>query len=237
MYVVGHDPELFVYFLPERWRLKQVRLSDTAQTYYTQTKDRIHLVWKVSRLGEVPAPTGLEARDRDLAAYGYNSPFEEFALALEMKGQGIPTVCPRAIYMTGSANEVVAPVLDDRRFNALRGVLSPDGKPVLPINHDYILIWGYWRGREDAEAVADELLWTPIDATQAAAKGIIPSSMIDEVITRHRKRLAAAGFEDLNLKGDHILLSYIPEGPLKLDEHGFLELRHCNFELVRRIAP
>jgi hypothetical protein len=51
LWVVGNDPALFAYFLPERWRMKQVVLSDTGQAYYVQTKDRIHLIWKVSRRG------------------------------------------------------------------------------------------------------------------------------------------------------------------------------------------
>ena len=234
LYVVGHDPDLFAYFLPERWRQKKVRLSEGGgQTYYTQTKDRIHLVWKVSRVGELPPHTGVPGRDKVFIEHGLNSPFEKFALAMEMSARGILTVYPRAIYMTGSADEVAAPAIDRRRFEAFRDVLSPDGKPVLPINHDYIVIWGYWRGREDAEAIADELLWTPIDVKQAAAKGIITNDTLEELIERHRATLAAAGFEDLNLKGDHILLSYIPEGAVKTNKDGQPELRHCNFELVR----
>ena len=237
LWVVGNDPELFAYFLPERWRTKQVVLSDTSQTYYVQTKDRIHLVWKVSRVGELPP---CEFEDEESAAlyarrrwHGYNSPFEKVALALEFQQKGLKTVYPRAIYMTGHGKPDDGPV-DHRRFDAFKNLLTPDGKLVLPRDHDYITLFGYWRGREDEEAVHDSFLWTPVDVAQAAVKGIINDTLRDQIVERHRQNLARAGFIDLNLKADHILLSYIPEGPVKCEPDGFPELRHCNFELVTR---
>ena len=250
VWVVGWDPELFQYFLPERWRYKQVGLSDSAGVsggpggggglvFYVQTKDRVHLVWRVSRLGDVPtlAPSGKlnQAVERALRDYGYNDPFEEFALAVEMQQRGVRTIYPRAIYMTGGLGELVSPVRDDRRFKQMNSVLTPEGKPVLPRDHDYITIWGYWRGCDDDHAVQDDLLWTPLDVSQALAKKMISVALHDEIIQRHAQMLAEAGFVDLNLKADHILLSYIPDGPIKLTEDGYPETRQCNFELVRRI--
>jgi len=235
---VGNDPELFAYFLPERWRMKQVVLSDTGQSYYVQTKDRIHLVWKVSRVGEVP-PCSQERGDTAEACgrmreHGYNAPFEKVALALEMSGKGVRTSYPRAVYMTGPGkpDEELA---DHRRFAAFKDLRAPDGKPVLPRDHDYITLFGYWRGRDDAEAVEDMMLWTPIDLAQAAAKGIISRRKAEDLVERHRRKLLAAGFEDLNLKADHVLLSYIPGGAVKMEADGEEELRHCNFELVAHV--
>ncbi|MEI8196775.1 MAG: hypothetical protein WCI73_12825 [Phycisphaerae bacterium] len=244
VWAVGWDPELFQYFLPERWRFKQVGLSDPASpgggglVFYVQTKDRVHLVWRVSRVGDVPvlSPSSTQTTEQALQEYGYNSPFEEFALALEMQQRGVRTTYPRAIYMTGGLGELVSPVRDDRRFKQMSAILSPDGKPVLPRDHDYITIWGYWRGCEDDHAVQDDLLWTPLDVSQALAKKMISVALHDEIIHRHAQALARAGFVDLNLKADHILLSYIPDGPIKIREDGYPETRQCNFELVRRIA-
>ena len=48
--------------------------------------------------------------------------------------------------------------------------------------------------------------------------------------------LRQKGFEDVNLKPDHVLLCHIPGGQIKADETGEPETRHCNFEMVRRIA-
>jgi len=106
---------------------------------------------------------------------------------------------------------------------------------VLPRDHDYITLFGYWRGRDDDEAVDDLLLWTPIDLAQASAKGIISVRKSEELVARHRRQLLAAGFEDLDLKADHVLLSYIPGGAVKMEADGGEELRHCNFELVAHV--
>ncbi len=53
LWVAGRDPELFDYFLPERWRhTPGKKLSNNSETHYTLTKDNINLVWKVSRVGD-----------------------------------------------------------------------------------------------------------------------------------------------------------------------------------------
>ena len=234
LWVVGRDPELFAYFLPERWRMKQVVLSDTGQAYYVQTKDRIHLVWKVSRMGEMPPLKPNDQFALRQRQHGYNAPFEKVALALEMARQGVRTSYPRAVYMTGPGkpDEDLA---DWRRFDAFKDQQAPDGRPLMPRDHDYITLFGYWRGRDDDEAVDDLMLWTPIDLAQAAAKGIISPRKMEELMERHRQKLLAAGFVDLDLKADHVLLSYIPGGAVKMDADGQEELRHCNFELVAHV--
>ncbi|MDW7980897.1 MAG: hypothetical protein RMH97_10050 [Verrucomicrobiales bacterium] len=47
-------------------------------------------------------------------------------------------------------------------------------------------------------------------------------------------KLATAGFKDLNLKPDHLLLSLDPQQRLVLNEIGKPELHICNLELVRK---
>ncbi|MCL2649200.1 MAG: hypothetical protein FWD61_19735 [Phycisphaerales bacterium] len=240
LWVVGKDPNLFAYFLPERWRMKQVVLSDTGQAYYVHTKDQIHLVWKVSRVGEIPpSVAGQEAAAVKRREHGYNAPFEKVALALEMASKGVRTVYPRAIYMTGPGvgTKPAAEAVDDRRYAAFAPMRAPDGRAILPRDHDYVAIYGYWRGRDDEEAVDDQLLWTPIDLAQATSKGIITAEKCVELVNHHHIKLLNAGFIDLDLKADHILLSYIPGGAIKMDSDGVEELRHCNFELVTRRNP
>ncbi len=235
VWVCGDDPELFPYFLPERWRTPPVMLTDVGQTFYAQTKDRIHLVWKVSRAGEFPPGKLDDAKARALLLQGYNAPFEEFAYAFEMARRGVKTIYPRAIYMTASPGEVAGTVLDSRPFTRMRELLSPEKKPVLPMDHDYVTIWGYWRGLEDDEAVTDNNLWTPIDAATARSKGLIDDASVLQILRGHEVSLRQAGFEDANLKPDHILLSYVPGGDFKRDSQGQLELRHCSFEMIRRL--
>jgi hypothetical protein len=235
LWVVGSNPELFNYFLPERWRTKPVKLSQTNQTYYSCTKDRIHLVWKISRVGEFPPGSLPDPSYRQQLLQGYNSPFEEFALALELGRKGIRTKYPRAIYVTGQQSDSTGYILDRRRFERFAHLYAPDETPILPLDHDFITIWGYWRGLEDDEAPTDSGYWTPIDALQATNKGLLPPDMLDKLVEEHRADLAAAGFRDSALRGDHILLSYRPAGAFKQNATGRIERRQCNFELVRRI--
>jgi hypothetical protein len=236
LWVVGRDPELFGYFLPERWRHKQVRMSPKNETYYVHTKDRIHLLWKVSNVGELPSPVHDDRRKGRLVQHGFNSPFEEFALALEMAHNGILTVHPRAIYATGNLPALPACVADTRRFEQFGSSLCPDGQPVMRPDHDYITIWGYWRGLEDAEACTDVPRWAAIDAAQACRAGMLTMEQLGEILARQAAALADAAYEDLNLRGEHIILSYRPGGSFKTDAAGRIELRHCNFEFVRRLT-
>ena len=55
-----------------------------------------------------------------------------------------------------------------------------------------------------------------------------------ELTQRMSRRLADCGFEDLNLKPDHLLISFDAAQKLVLDTLGKPELRLCNFELIRR---
>jgi hypothetical protein len=233
--VVGHDGRLFEYFLPERWRHRQIPLSASSRVWYTRTKDGVHLVWKVSRVGETPEGDPSDPRVRSLRECGYNSPFEEFSLALALLGKGMGAAYPRAIYVTGQDHYLPGAVTDDRRFDRLAGEPGPDGQPVLRYGPDYITIWGYWRGHEDDVAADAKFLWSPIGAGQAMAKGLVSRQQLDEIMVAHADRLRRAGFEDLNLEPDHVMLTYVPGGTFLRDATGAVSSRHCNFELVRKI--
>jgi hypothetical protein len=236
LWVVGRDPDLFPYFLPERWRnSQQVRLSHHPPTYYAQTKDRIHLVWKISHVGERPPGNLADATYKRLSTQGYNSPFEEFSIALRLQRKGVKTTYPRAIYRTGSPGDVSGHVMDDRRFEMMKPLLAPGGEPVMPLGHDYITIWGYWRGLEDDAAPEDVRLWTPIDVANALNKNLIDEPASQRIMQCHAEVLAKAGFEDLNYKMDHVLISYIPSGSIKTTPDGQIEARQCNFEMMREL--
>lgn len=235
LWVLGTDPELFPYFLPERWRLKQIILSETGRTFYTRSKDQIHMVWKVSRLDESIPPEVLAGRSFADGDPRYLSPFEKFSLAYEFQNRGMRTTFPRAIYMTGGLKELDGLVTDDTAPDATANSRLPEGVPLLVPGHDFISIWGYWRGLDETQAVNDKELWTPIDVDKAAAKQVITDTLRSDILKRHALRLGKVGYEDLNFGGDHILLAYKPEGSVKLID-GFPEMLHCNFELVCKAA-
>ncbi|MGD1275758.1 MAG: hypothetical protein ABR964_00870 [Tepidisphaeraceae bacterium] len=236
LWVVGRDPRLFEFFLPERWRSKHMPLSASGRTWYTRAKDNVHLVWKVSRVGDVPAPDASDEAAKAMIGHGYNSPFEKFALALEMQRQGIGTVYPRAIYVTSHSAEARPAPADRRRFDRFQSVLAPDGTPALRNGPDYVTIWGYFRGLEDVDAPNSDALWSPIGAGQADEQGLLTSEELSRIIDGHHRMLLQAGYEDLNPDLNHILLSFIPGGAMKRTGSGEIETHQCNFELVRRVA-
>lgn len=235
LWVVGKDPDLFNYFLPERWRrTPKKKLSSHNQVFRTSTKDNINLVWRVSRMGEPPWLTHPEMNQRAVHEHGFNSPFEEFAIALGLSRRGIKTIYPRAIYMTGS-NRESGQAADERRFMALAHLLTPDGEPILQKGRNYITIWGYWNGPDELLAAQDDRHYTAMNAKYACANKLISEKVMEELMQSKAGRLAQCGLEDLNLKPDHLLISFDPEQKLLLDSTGKPEVRLCNFELVRRL--
>jgi len=235
LWVVGRDPVLFDYFLPEKWRrTPRTRLSTAYEIYETVTKDNVHLVWRVSRVGQIADADPFVRREKRILAHGYNSPFEEFSIAMELSRRGIETTYPRAIYMTGHRTTVSSSLADQSRYESHAGLLTSDGHPILSRNHEYLTIWGYWNGPDDALAAKDEPVYQGIDALAAYREGRLTQREYVRVVSATQKRLAAAGVEDLSLRGNHLLLSIDRQQQLALDEKDLPLVRICNFELLRR---
>ncbi len=236
LWVVGRDPELFDYFLPERWRhTPSKRLSATNESCYTLTKDRINLVWKVSRVGERPHPGFSDPLRGDAAAGSYNSPFEEVAIALDLKAKGVDVVYPRAIYMSGLKSVRSGLYISDNRpYQSHQGIITPNGHPVLRSDHLYITIWGFWNGLDEITAGKDEVSCKVVNLHEARQKGIIHASEMKQLLEREQKKLAAAGYRDLVPKPHHYLLSQRHSGTLVLGADGKPVVRICNFALVQK---
>ena len=236
LWVVGRDPDLFDYFMPERWRrTPSKRLSSTNETYYTLTKDHINLVWKFSRVGEQLDPDAAVSRAGKRPAFGFNSPFEEVAVALDLQSKGVDTTYPRAIYMSGlesTRSELYAS--DDRRYRSHQKLTTPDGQQVLRSNHNYLTIWGFWNGLDEILADKDEAYCRGVNLHEACQNGIIGAREANQLLGRERKRLAAAGYRDLLPKPTHYLLSLRHSGSLVLDDEGKPAVRVCNFALIQK---
>ena len=238
LWVVGGDPGLFEYFLPEKWRkTPRTKLSTSHETYRTTTKDSIHLVWRVSKVGK-GADVSPAAKNREaITAHGYNSPFEEVSLSVELTKNGVETTYPRAIYMTGRKSKVATDLVDSSRYKSHEALNTPDGHPVLGKHHDYIIIWGYWNGPDELLAAKDEEIYKGVDASTAIKEGLLTDEGYSRVMQTTRERLSAADIEDLNPQARHLLLSLDRSGRLATDHHGIPIVRICNFELLRHINP
>jgi len=235
LWVVGKDPDLFDYFLPERWeKTLRRRLSAFHEIFHTVTKDNINLVWKTSHIGIVPDVDPFKEDEREIIEFGYNSPFEEVALAEKLTRAGIPTTYPRAVYMTGVRSEISAFLFDKHRYETHKHLQTPEGSAILRRNRDYISIWGYWNGPDDKLAARDGDYFEGINALRAWREGIISKEEYVSLMLHIRERLLAINVEDLNLRGSHILLSrQFNNTELIRDRDGLPEARICTFELLR----
>ena len=138
LWVVGRDPMLFDYFLPEKWRRTlRTRLSAAYQIYETVTKDNIHLVWRVSRVGQIPDADPYVRREKRILDYGYNSPFQEFSLAMELSRRGDRGHLPSRDLHDGPPGDRLLlangrqPLREPRRRADARG--TPDPQPAARI--------------------------------------------------------------------------------------------------------
>ncbi len=180
LWVVGREPGLFDFFLPDRWRrTPREKLSGTSEVYRTRTRDHADVVYRRSRVGFLPRVDPRLAEARAIRERGYNSPFEEVALAERLRDMGVPTVRPRAIYETAHASVRPLRLRDPRRFEEHADVLAPEQppRPVLRPDHDYYTLWDTFRGEgagaaggvTGLERAREHGLVTPEEAAAALA--------------------------------------------------------------------
>lgn len=237
MWVVGRNARLFDYFLPERWRkTPSLSLSDANEVFYTVTKDNIHLVWKTSRVGEIPTDKKYSPDEIEkIKQYGINSPFEEFAISQALNEQGIHSVYVRAVYMTGSAK--VEPSIDSRKFESHASILDADDRPILDKEHNYITIQGYYNGPDKFVSEHEEAwLFTPVDLSRAVRKKIIDESQCRSYLDKVKERLRAAGYDGSLLKPNDLLLALDSKGEIMKDESGEPDIIICNFEILWKVS-
>ncbi|HOB98151.1 MAG TPA: hypothetical protein PKM43_05320 [Verrucomicrobiota bacterium] len=238
LWVVGKDPVLYDYFLPERWRhFPKTQISVYSDMYQTITKDGIHLVLQASRVGQQPDMDPFREDEQRILEHGYNSPFEEVSLAVDLAKRGVACIYPRAIFMSDSTAEIGRTVFDGSRYSSHEGLLTPDGEPILKPHRDYIIIWGYWNGPDEKLADRDGDYYEGIHALRAYKEGLIDRPTYFALLELARQRLADISVEDLNLRGNHILVSRDSRGRLVVDEAGFPEIRLSNFEFLKRVRP
>ncbi len=235
LWVVGHDPLLFDYFLPEKWRrTPRKKLVESQRWYETTTKDDVHVVWRESRVGESPDVDPFLPSGKRALAHGYNSPFEEFSIALELLRKGIDTKYPRAIYMTGSRLD--AAPLDRSRFDSHAALRTPQGTPILKENHKYMTIWGFWNSPDDMLAIKGDAVYERVDALTAYRQGLLTADTYLQLMQTTKKRLGDANIEDLTLCGGHLLLSFDTVRQIATDEEGMPLVRIRSYELLKRIT-
>jgi hypothetical protein len=230
LWVVGNNAQLFDYFLPERWRkTPSIGLPGTKEAFYTLTKDNVHLVWRTSRVGELPDKNDKEY-DPLIEQFGINSPFKESAIALELAGLGIHCAYVRAIYKTWSYK--MEKSSDRRRYELHKDILDPEGRPVLQEEHNYISIRGYYNGPDDWVARQSGPLYKRISLAEAVEADILEMDNSLLMLEKVKADLEKAEYIGTLLKLDDLVLSIDNNGRIIKDDTGSPLVVICNFEYI-----
>ncbi len=230
LWVVGNDPELFDYFLPDRWRrAERAKLSLLAEVYHTLTRDGIHVVYRRSRVGTQPRVDPLLSGSERIRQHGYNSPFEEVAIAERLREAGIVTTYPRAIYRTGHQSSKITHLRDDRRFITHAHLMTAEyaSEPILSPDYDYYTIWGYFRGIDPRTDSHFQAACGVTDIEQAYNDGLLEKQEYEEMNALVRRRLHAIGFNVDEMEPYEFAVSVRAEGTLHRTENGEVEISLC----------
>ncbi|UCF67478.1 MAG: hypothetical protein JSV80_17195 [Acidobacteriota bacterium] len=190
LWVLGDDPELLDYFMPERWhRTPRVKLSPMNEVYRTRTRDNIDVVYRRSRVGTRPRIDPLLGQGRAIREHGYNSPFEEVAIAERLREMGVASTVPRAIFRTAQRSTTASYLKDDSRFVDHSDVITPapESEPVLTADRDYYTIWDEYRGEPPKAA------GRVVDLDRAVEDGLLEIEQRDAVLERTLRRLHGIG--------------------------------------------
>ncbi len=205
LWVVGRERGLFDFFLPDRWRrTPREKLSATAEVYRTRTRDQADIVYRRSRVGFLPLVDPRVAAAKAIREWGYNSPFEEVALAERLREMGVPTVNPRAIYETGHATVKPLRLRDPRRFLTHAELCAP-GSPALPVlrpDHDYYTLWDTWRGADPALGAAGTV--STLDS--ARESGLVTAEEAREALAHARRSLERTALPGESVADDEFVV-------------------------------
>ncbi len=234
LWVVGHDPALFDYFVPERWRqTPHIQLDAQHSTFYTRSKDAVQIVWKVSRVGEPQCLDGTDPSAVLAMQHGVNSPFEDVALAWLLRRGGVLADAPYAIYMTGHDSHLEHRTLDWRRYRSHEQVLTPTGEAALRPERNYVTLWSFGGCSEIGREYLDDTCSRALNGDQALARQLLTQAELGAVLDAERAQIEATGIEVLKLLPRQILISLDSQGRLVRDAEGRLEVRLCSFDFLK----
>lgn len=232
LWVTGENPELFDFFLPERWRTTlQHRLLDTHDTYFTTSKDNVRFVWKVCRVGELGEMAAFGPEGFRALAFGFNSPFEEFALAAALNARGVETITPLAIYRTGNRSGLSESRVDQSRYVSHGQLRTLDGSRALSPDYSYITIWEHWAGPrgQSARPVEQDQMHS-LNVRQACEEGQLCEAEGAWLVVEMRRRLEAMGVEVIRLVATCLLVALDPGGAVVRNRAGEPEACLCNLQ-------
>jgi len=229
LWVVGHNPRLFDFFLPERWRKTALwRLADDTEISYTITKDGVHLLWTPSRVGEAGT---LDAKGR---MRGYLSPFETFSTLRALSRAGVPVVAPRAIYCTGTAKTEAS--VDNSAYARMETSVLDDGSKILRSDRNYLMIFGFYSWVRDI-GIPSYIppVPRPVGLVNSYERGLVSTRELRAAVEFVRDRIAAAGYDGTAVTAGDLLVALDDSDAVVLAGPGLPAARLHDAELVSKL--
>jgi len=155
---------------------------------------------------------------------------------------------PERGYLPGSQHwglTTISQALDDRLINAeeasriMRSTLARlENQNLADLfvgKYDFLLSFNDDMQSLQKEPSNEYKVTIAIDACQAYQHALLDETQFRTILRETAADLALAGYEMLNLGGDHLLISATPDGTLMRDATGRIQRSICNFDLIRKI--
>src|ERR1051326_451925 len=224
------------HLAPENWHEphwfaeKRIRLVGTSTIYRVPTR-RLHgvslnLVVRYSRVGqELPLDPRTIQENPDSE---FNSPFEEFALVMELRaahssaiGPRVFTKKPLAIYVPGPQLQLWQTGRLESKM-AVKQVRHPE--VALEIRREYILLYGWIKGLNAVEA-----------SRAYGITGTASEKLLAETTLRVIEDLRHRGFRVLDMKPEHVVFRLCHDGSLLRQRNRNLAYALVDYELLERL--
>ena len=217
------------WYAPDWFAVRRARLPGTSAIYKVPTRPvrgvSLNLVARFSRVGqEIPLDT--LTLDENIHAE-FNSPFEEFALVMELRAAGlgasrarILTKRPLAIYMPPEQLQHWQTGRLESKMAAKRA-RYPEAE--LDLLRQYILLYGWIEGLNAVQAIQ-----------ALAVTGPVAETFLAETTLHAIHDLEQLGFRMLDIKPEHLVLRIRPDGSLLRRCTGNPSYALVDYELLER---
>ena len=217
------------WYAPDWFAVRRTRLPGTSAIYKVPTRPvrgvSLNLVARFSRVGqEIPLDT-LTLNENIHAEF--NSPFEEFALVMELRAAGlgasrarILTKRPLAIYMPPEQLQHWQTGRLESKMAAKRA-RHPEAE--LDLLRQYILLYGWIEGLNAVQAIQ------ALGVTDRLAETFLAETTLHAI-----HDLEQLGFRMLDIKPEHLVLRIRPDGSLLRRRTGNPSYALVDYELLER---
>jgi len=218
------------WYAPDWFAARRVPLEGTSAIFKVPTRQvsgiSLNLVVRFSRFGQ-EVPLDMVTRNENIHSE-FNSPFEEFALVMQLRAASIGTSRlriytkkPFAIYVPA---EQLEPWQTGRLESKIAQKLARHPEVELNMLRQYVLLYGWIEGLNAVQAIQ------ALGITGSLAEAFLTETTLHAI--HDLKQLA---FRMVDIKPQHVVLRIRPDGSLLRRRSGNLAYALVDYELLERL--